>query len=419
MERESKKLEYKEKITNTFLKTVSAYANYDGGIVIFGVTDDLKQIGIENPVEACLQIEDKINDSIDPNPSYNLEIDRKTNTIKLEVSPGINKPYFYKSKAYKRNDSSTIEVDKIELRRLIMEGDNTTFDSLVSTKQDLNFSILEKSLKNELGIKEFDIDILKTLQLYKDNEGYNNAANLLSDNNSFIGIECIRFGKNENEIMDRETYENFSIIEQFNKCMNIFNKYYEIEVIDGKSREKIHTIPEIAFREAIANAIIHRTYDVNSTIKVKMFEDHIEIISPGSLTFGISEEDYKKGKISVLRNPIIGEVFYRLKYIEKLGTGIQRINNLYKEIASKPEYIVSDNYISVKLPCVNKIIDLNDAEEFISKLLENGKKLSRAEIEKYANLGKDKTIRILNSLTKKKAIVRTGTGRNIKYEIIK
>lgn len=419
MQRESKKLEYKETITNSFLKTVSAYANYDGGIIVFGVTDSLKEIGIENPVEACLQIESKINDSIEPNPSYNLEINRKTSTINLEVFPGINKPYFYNSKAYKRNDSSTIEVDKIELKRLIMEGDNTTFDSLVSLKQDLNFGILEKSLKDELGIKEFNKDILKTLQLYKDNEGYNNAANLLSDNNTFVGIECIRFGKNENEIMDRETYENISIIEQFNRCMNIFNKYYEIEVIDGKSREKIYTLPEVAFREAIANAIIHRTYDVNSSIKVKMFEDYIEIVSPGSLTFGISEEDYKKGKLSVLRNPIIGEVFYRLKFIEKLGTGIQRINNLYKEISLKPEYIVSDNYISVKLPCVNKTIDLNDAEEFISKLLENGKKLSRAEIEKYANLGKDKTIRILNSLTNKGAITRVGSGRDIKYKTLK
>lgn len=81
---------------------------------------------------------------------------------------------------------------------------------------------------------------------------------------------------------------------QINRCMNIFNKYYEIEVIDGKSREKIYTIPEVAFREAIANALIHRTYDVSSSIKGKMFEDYIEIVSSGSLTFDISEEDYKK-----------------------------------------------------------------------------------------------------------------------------
>ena len=81
--------------------------------------------------------------------------------------------------------------------------------------------------------------------------------------------------------------------------------------------------------------------------------------------------------------------------------------------------MVSENYISVKLPNMNKVLDLNEAEEFVSKLLENGKKLSRAEIEDYANLGKDKTIRILNSLAKKKIIVRKGKGKDTKYELLK
>ena len=419
MQRESKKLEYKEIVSKTFLKTVSAYSNYEGGLIIFGVSDDLKIIGINKPVEACMQIENLINGNIEPNPSYNLEIDNKTNTIRLEVFPGINKPYFYNNKVYKRNDSSTIEVDKLELRRLIMEGDNITYDSLVSSKQDLSFETLENALKKELEIEVFNKDILKTLQLYKDKDGYNNAANLLSNNNNFPGIECIRFGKNENEIMERKVFDNMSIIDQFNNCIDVFDKYYMIEVINGKKREKTELIPLVAFREAIANAIIHRTYDVNSSIKTKMFDDYVEIVSPGSLTFGISEDDYRKGKLSVLRNPIIGEIFYRLKFIEKLGTGIQRINNLYKDVVSKPEYIVSESYISIKLPCTNKIIDLNKSEELVRRLLENGKKLSRAEIEEYTDLGKDKTIRVLNALAKKKAIIRTGNGKETKYELIR
>ena len=418
MKRESKKLEYKETITNTFLKTVSAYANYDGGMIIFGVTDNLEEKGIDNPVNACLQIENKINDNIDPNPTYKLEI-TKNNIICLEVLPGISKPYFYNSKAYKRNDSATIEVDKIELKRLIMEGENISFDALISSKQDLIFNVLEDSLVKELGIKEFNKDILRTLQLYKDSDGYNNAANLLSDNNNFSGVECIRFGKNENEIMDREIYSNMSIIDQFNHCMDLFNKYYIVEVVNGKQRDKMELIPEVAFRETIANAIIHRTYDVNTTIKVKMFEDYIEIVSPGSLTSGISENDYKDGKMSILRNPIIGEVFYRLKYIEKLGTGIKRINYCYKDAMSKPEYEVSENYIAVKLPLINKIVDLDKAEETVKKILENGKKLTRSEIDEYAKLGKDKTIRVLNSLLSKNTIVRTGNGKSTKYKLMK
>lgn len=419
MEKESKQLEYKKEVTKTFLKTVSAYANYSGGQIIFGVTDDLKIVGIDNPIKACEEIENKINDCVNPNPEYDIEIEKKTKTIILSVHSGINKPYFYNNKVYKRNNSSTIEVDNIELRRLIMDGSNISFDSLKSEEQNLNFNTLEEYLKKEIKIDNFNKDILKTLQLYKENDGYNNAANLLSDNNSFLGIDCIRFGNSENVIMDREDLNNMSIIEQFNKCINTFNKYYKIEVINGVKRENKQLIPEIAFRESLANAIIHKTYDINSSIKVKMFDDYLEIISPGTLPIGISEDDYKEGKLSVLRNPIIAGVFYRLKYIERLGTGIKRINEIYRKTEVKPEYTIAENYISIKLPCVNKVIDLDETEQIVKKILDNGKLLSRLEIDKYAKLGKDKTIRILNSLSKKKIIEKIGNGKSVKYKIAK
>lgn len=110
--RETKNLEFKEKLTNTFLKTVSAFANYGSGKIKFGIKDDGSIVGIKNPVEFCLNVENKINDSIKPNPDYNLEIDPKTNVVTLTVKQGINPPYLYKSKAYKRNDSASIEIDR-------------------------------------------------------------------------------------------------------------------------------------------------------------------------------------------------------------------------------------------------------------------------------------------------------------------
>ncbi len=64
--RESKTLEFKSRISNTFLKTISAFANYSGGSVIFGVNDDGTVCGLKNPEQACLDIENKINDTIHP-----------------------------------------------------------------------------------------------------------------------------------------------------------------------------------------------------------------------------------------------------------------------------------------------------------------------------------------------------------------
>lgn len=149
--RETKNLEFKENLTNTFLKTVSAYANYGTGEVKFGIKDDGTIIGVKNPIDFCLNVENKINDSIQPHPDYNLEIDDKTNVVTLTVKQGDNPPYLYKAKAYKRNDSASIEVDRTELSQLILIGENKTYDSLTAANQNLSFNILEMALKEKLG----------------------------------------------------------------------------------------------------------------------------------------------------------------------------------------------------------------------------------------------------------------------------
>ena len=114
--RETRTLEFKETITNTFLKTVSAFSNYDGGTIVFGIDDDGKIKGLADAKQSCLDIENKINDSISPQPNYTLEIQNNDQTIKLTVKSGLQKPYLYKSKAYKRNDTATIEVDTLDLK---------------------------------------------------------------------------------------------------------------------------------------------------------------------------------------------------------------------------------------------------------------------------------------------------------------
>lgn len=106
--KETKSLEFKSEVTNTFLKTVSAYANYGTGEILFGVRDDGTPCGINNPEKVCLDLENRINDSISPKPDFTLRINSQNNTIALKVSEGLDKPYLYKGKAYKRNDTSTI-----------------------------------------------------------------------------------------------------------------------------------------------------------------------------------------------------------------------------------------------------------------------------------------------------------------------
>ena len=415
--RENRHLEYKENTnSNTFMKTISAYANYGTGKIIFGITDDEEVVGINDPEDVCLNLENKINDSIKPLPQYQLEIEDDS-TIILTVYEGIYKPYLYRGKAYKRNDSATIEVDRLEYNRLVLEGMNQSFEEIPSLEQNLLFRTLEKELIEVMHIENMNQDILKTLELYSDKNGFNNAGALLADQNKFPGIDCVRFGKNIDEIMDRETYENISILKQFSKIMEMFQKYYQYEKIDGMERRSMDKIPEKAFREAIANALVHRAWDVNASIKVSMFEDKIEISSPGGLPSGMCEQEYLNGQISILRNPIIGNVFFRLKYIEKFGTGILRINHAYDESIKKPIYKVFENSIMVILPVIETKGKLTKAEQQIVELIEKNDEITRKQIEKELSLGKATVIRILNELVKKEIIQKKGAGRAIRYTI--
>ena len=175
---------------------------------------------------------------------------------------------------------------------------------------------------------------------------------------------------------------------------------------------------QAAFREAIANALVHRLWDVNASIRVSMFEDRIEISSPGGLPAGISEEEYLNGQVSILRNPIIGNVFFRLKYIEKFGTGIMRINHAYERALEKPSYRIFANSICVSLPVITLQDGLSEKEKVILRLIRKKGTAARSILEQESGMGRDAVIRVLNELLKRNIIAKRGKGRGTRYEAL-
>ena len=415
--RETKTLECKETVTNTFLKTVSAFSNYDGGTIFFGIDDDGNVKGLPDVKQACLDIENKINDSISPQPNYTLEIQNNDQTIKLTVKSGLQKPYLYKSKAYKRNDTATIEVDTLELSRLVLDGKNIRFEELPCKEQTLSFEALHRKLKESIQIETFNRDTLKTLSLYDNVNGYNNAAGLLADKNHFPGIDIVKFGENISMIQKRVTFENRSVLDAYEKSIAVYRDYYQYEIIQGADRKKMEKIPEAAFREAIANAVIHRVWDVEAQIRVSMFDDRIEVISPGGLPSGITAEEYLSGKLSVLRNRNLANVFYRLGFVEIFGTGITRIKQLYEESLVKPDFEVSENSIKIVLPLFEYNLNLTEDERMIYKILSRTMLKPISEIAPYVPFGKSKTTQLLKEMGQKGIVTVEGKGRGTKYII--
>lgn len=420
--REKYNLEIKKEVTRTFLKTVSAYANYNDGEIIFGIDDNGEYIGIKNVDDDCLRIEQMINDSIEPTPDFNIEVERVNSKtiIIVNIKKGKDTPYYYNGKAYKRSDTSTLEVDRFELRRLASEGINVNYEEKKSSSQSLTFVVLEKKLREMAGVQSISLDILKTLNLYDKDGYYNIAGELLADENNieFSGIDVVRFGKDINQILYRETISKRSLLSQYNRAIEIFEQYYQYEEIDGYNRIKRELIPKEAFREAVANAMVHRVWDINSYIKVSMYDDRIEVKSPGGLPIGISDDEYLYGNVSVLRNPIIAGVFFRLNIIEKFGTGIRRINNEYADSILKPGFDIGKNSIGIILPVIKFTeLDLTIDEITIYNILKNEIELSRLEIDKGTGFNKSKTLRILNSLVDKNIILKLGEGPGTTYKI--
>ena len=255
------------------------------------------------------------------------------------------------------------------------------------------------------------------MNLYDNANGYNNAAGLLADQNHFPGIDMVRFGENISIIQKRVTFENRSILEVYEKAIEIFRDYYQYEEIKGADRKKIEKIPEAAFREAIANGLIHRIWDVESQIRVLMFEDRIEVVSPGGLPAGITKDEYLSGKLSVLRNRNLANVFYRLGFVEIFGTGIMRIRQLYEKSLRKPECEVSENAIQIVLPGWESNLDLTEDEKMIYGILSKNRLKSMGEIAPYVSFGRSKTTKLLKEMEEKGIITVEGKGRSTKYSI--
>ena len=148
-----------------------------------------------------------------------------------------------------------------------------------------------------------------------------------------------------------------------------------------------------------------------------MHPDHIEISSPGGLPAGLGRDEYLRGFISQLRNPILANVLFRLNIIEMFGTGIVRIRSSYAEYEQKPEFDVSENAVRVTLPVTDARPALTSDEELVYRFVKEEGSTASGQIVANFGFGKDKAVKLLRSLVEKRYVEKTGTGRGTKYRV--
>jgi len=417
--RESKNVELKEKFTKSLLKTVSAFSNFHDGEIYIGINDKCELVGLPKINEEKMVIENSINTTITPKPFFDmnvLEIDGKS-ILEIKVYKGDNGPYYYQNTAYMRNDTSTIPLDGSNLTRLILNSKNLTYDQMKITQSNLSFNYLKEKMSSILDVTDINQAVLTTLGLFSDRT-YNNGALLLSDNGgvSQSYIDIARFKLDTNTFMDRKRLENQSLLQHFDQSMTYFQTQYpSYQTIEGIQRTTKEQVPLVAFREALSNAIIHRDYLLNSGVQLSMFENRIEIVSPGGLPEGMDEEQYYRGLTSLSRNPIIANVFFRLKLIEQFGTGIKRILDSYRHYNTKPSFDIQKSQIRIILPVTNFDYTKLEKKEAILSYLRAYPNSSRQSIEDVVRIEKNTLIRRLNELGEIGLVSKSGNGPSTVY----
>lgn len=461
---ESEKTEFKENAkTNTYIKTVVAFANGNGGKIVFGVKDNKEIVGVENEFEVMDGIINAISDSCYPMivPDISLHTLENKTVILVEIEGGKKKPYYLKSKGvqkgtYIRSGATTriIEEDYV-LKELVLEGENKYFDQQVCHGESVSDEEIEKfcewleklarkNSENDTEIRKITRNTLLSWKVMEEKNGRifpTNAYILLSGKENWEvsrKIQCGVFkGETRSIFVDKKEFEG-SIIMQLEKAYQyVLEKINLGSDIVGIYRVDKYEIPPKSIREVIANAVIHRSYLEPNDIQVALYDNRLEITSPGMLLSGVNVKRMKEG-YSKLRNRAIASVFAYVNIIEKWGSGIPRIMNEIREYGlQEPEFIIFENDFRVNIYRKNynttqstqgstqdiskkeklDVKNLTETDKIIINTIINNPEMSQKQIADNLNWTVNKVKYYMKKFKQKNILKYEGTSQNGKWEI--
>ncbi|MCF7740578.1 MAG: putative DNA binding domain-containing protein [Candidatus Marinimicrobia bacterium] len=316
------KAEFKEGLSPSIAKDIVAFANQKGGRILVGISDEGSITGYKYKDRAKLN--DMLN-SIKPNID-NITTEYQHFVLVINIPEGKNKPYSTNNEFYLRIGSTSQRVNREDIRKksqpLFGERHNNKF----SIEDDLS----EEALNNFLERSNLSTEIprerlFRNLSL-KDNESLNNAGVLFfcKDVRRFFlnaTVVCVLYkGSSEVDILDKKEFTGDFLSNYHNTLNYLYNKL-NTEYIIKKERTERLELPEEALREVLINAMVHRDYFSTAHVQVDIYHNRVEISNPGNLLF---DKKYL-GKKSVPRNPIMMDLLLRADYVERIGSGIKRI----------------------------------------------------------------------------------------------
>ncbi len=431
--------EFKIRVPNRvkeLTEEICAFANSAGGVLLIGVSDEnvIHGVDIDNAKRSAIQNSiNEINPHL-PTDFYSVNVNGKTVWV-IEVNTGAQKPYVLSGAIYVRQGPNTQKLTSVEqMRDFFQQSQRIYFDEAPCT----NFN-LDSDIDNEF-FEEFRIDARLSKTVSR-GQIINNFRLLLPDGNMKNGgvlffanapdifidtaeIRCVAFdGTNKTQIIDDKIFGG-PLLKQYHQAMQWLkgklNVRYEIE--GSGPRKEIWEIPETVFKEAIINALSHRDYyDKGARITIELFSNRVEISNPGGLTSAIKPNEF--GTKSHSRNPLIFGLFERIDMVEKIGSGISRINDAMKDAKlSKPVFktegifTVVFNRVSVER-IVEETVEKTTREKII-ELIRDNPSITTKDIADSLGITAKGVEYQLAKMQENKILVREGSKKSGSWKLI-
>ncbi len=448
---ESVNIEFKREVpqkSEKYIKSVIAFANTAGGKIVIGIDDETHEIvGVDK--DGVFKIIDNITNTISdmccpqifPNIGVNT-IDGKS-VIVINIYPGANRPYYIKSLGketgtYIRVSGTSRPADEAVLKDLELQGTHRSFDEIVCVEHKYDAGKAEqlcgaikrymveaaKSNSEKEKIKDITVQNLINWGVVKNMDGTllpTNAFVLLTDNVfPFAKIQCALFKGTERVVfIDKRDFEGL-LYEQI---------------------EEAYELPTEAIREAIVNAVTHRNFLDRACVQVAVYDDRVEVTSPGMLYGGLTIEQIKEGG-SKIRNRCIAEVFSRMRIIESWGTGIKRMFSSCREYGIRdPELLeIGDSFrvnlyrpsysgndaqsspksspkSSSKSSSKSSPNGLNATQQKIMQMIRKNSRITQAEMAEIIKISRRAVQKNIKELVDQGIIIHEGSTRNGYWKI--
>jgi len=441
-ELESATIEWKEALPqkHSIYKTVIGFCNQNGGKIILGVRDDGAVVGLsQDKVEEFLEtLERDIYQACSPPivpRVFAKRIEDKSIVI-VEVSAGMNKPYYItgdglEQGTYVRVGAHTVKANDAMIKELRWQAQGLHFETMLHYQaniQDLDEKKIQTFLstrrnRSKIKLKE---EILQAYHLIgKEHAKYlpTNAGLLLFGKRpqhyfSEAMIICTHFrGTSGRDVVATIDCEG-TLFEQFETAFAfLLSRLSRSFAIRGAKREETLEIPEEAIREALLNAIVHRNYHQASPMRISIYDDRVEILSPGTFAGPLDATTMRAG-LTFLRNPLICRIFREAGYVEKMGTGLLIIFDSYeKQGLEEPQVFEINCFVKYILPRKSKhdIALLSEDALKVEKIIKMQGEITINQLVEALQLSKPTIWRRVQELLHKGVIERIGHTRGARY----